>query len=461
MVLALVVIFGARLYVRSQAILFSAPDIALWGVESGALLIGCVFLTLAYARTGWAEIDVYPSSAVLRSSLTVLIVGGYLFIVGVLAQVVRRFGGAEVFQFQAFVVLLGMAGLAVLLLSDRARQKIHAFVARHFRKAQHDSVRIWTLFSQRLASVTDQAGLCAVSAKLISETFDVLSVTLWLLDEEKGQLVVGASTARQVSAPPTAIPRRHRVSAVAAGLRTRSSPFDLEDVNERVGGGTAAAQSERRSRTAATACVFPCAPENRASASSCWPIASTARLYTVEELELLKCIGDQITSVLLNLRLASEVARAKELEAFRTMSAFFVHDLKNAAASLNLMLKNLPVHFDDPAFREDALRGDRQYRPPNRRHDRPLERSSAAARLHVRVDTDLNQLVSEALDSVNDDAERRTDERVSAAAQDSRRPRADPERRDQPGAERARRAGPGGPDSGAHGASREAASFCP
>ena len=39
------------------------------------------------------------------------------------------------------------------------------------------------------------------------------------------------------------------------------------------------------------------------------------------------------------------------------MSAFFVHDLKNAAASLNLMLKNLPVHFDDPAFREDALRG--------------------------------------------------------------------------------------------------------
>ena len=61
-VLALAVIFGARLYVRSQAILFSAPDLALWDVESGALLIGCVFLALAYARTGWAEIDVHPSS---------------------------------------------------------------------------------------------------------------------------------------------------------------------------------------------------------------------------------------------------------------------------------------------------------------------------------------------------------------------------------------------------------------
>jgi len=45
------------------------------------------------------------------------------------------------------------------------------------------------------------------------------------------------------------------------------------------------------------------------------------------------------------------------MEAFQTMAAFFVHDLKNAASTLSLMLKNLPVHFEDPAFREDALRG--------------------------------------------------------------------------------------------------------
>ncbi|HTR40827.1 MAG TPA: ATP-binding protein, partial [Pseudomonadales bacterium] len=32
-------------------------------------------------------------------------------------------------------------------------------------------------------------------------------------------------------------------------------------------------------------------------------------------------------------------------------------DLKNAATTLNLMLQNLPAHFDDPAFREDAFRG--------------------------------------------------------------------------------------------------------
>src|SRR5690606_37213880 len=91
--------------------------------------------------------------------------------------------------------------------------------------------------------------------------------------------------------------------------------------------------------------------------------------YSIEELELLRCVAAQCASVLLNLHLAEEVARARELDAFRAMSTFFVHDLKNAAQSLNLMLRNLPVHFDDPAFREDALRG----------------LSNAAARIHTTI----------------------------------------------------------------------------
>ena len=231
-VLGLAVIFGAHVYVSSEAILFSTYNMALSSVESIGLLIGCLFLALAYARTGFAEIDVYPSRAVLRSSLTVLIVGGYLFIVGVLAQVVRRYGGAESFQLQVFVVLLGMAGLAVLLLSDRLRQRIHGFVGRHFRKARHDSGRIWTESSRRLANVKDRAGLCAASARLISETFDVLSATIWLLDERTEQFVVGASTARPPAESAAGNPPASASSAVATGLREKSWPFDLEEVSE-------------------------------------------------------------------------------------------------------------------------------------------------------------------------------------------------------------------------------------
>jgi putative PEP-CTERM system histidine kinase len=397
-VLALVMIFGARLYVRTEAILYSAPDIMHWGIESGGLMLGCVFLAVAYARTGLAEIDVYPSLAVLRSSITVLFVGGYLFIVGVLAQVVRRFGGAESFQLQAFAVLVGMAGLAVLLLSDRARQRLQLFVGRHFRKAQHDSVQTWTAFSQQLASVTDQRALASVSARLISETFDALSITVWVEDEETGRLELAASTAPRTAATNGAPDSRSASAALAAALNTRRSPFDLESIDD-----TWADELRRLNPSA-----FP-----NGGNRWCVPLRTTERVvgalvladrvsgaqYTEEDLELLQCIADQITSVLLNLRLASQVARAREMEAFQTMAAFFVHDLKNAAASLELMLQNLPVHFEDPAFRADALRG---IGNTARRIEDMIARLGAFRQRPAprREKTDLNRLIEQVLATV-------------------------------------------------------------
>ena len=177
------------------------------------------------------------------------------------------------------------------------------------------------------------------AAKLISETFDVLSVTVWLLDEEQERLIVRASTARQ--SRRVWRQRCAGYSLTRGGRRTSDDVGAVRfgDCKRRAGPKSCGNSIQRLSQRAVTGCVFPCVPENEFSACSCSRIASMAAVYTVEELELLKCIADQMTSVLMNHRLAAEVAQARELEAFRTMSVFFVHDLKNAAASLNLMLQ--------------------------------------------------------------------------------------------------------------------------
>jgi putative PEP-CTERM system histidine kinase len=86
----------------------------------------------------------------------------------------------------------------------------------------------------------------------------------------------------------------------------------------------------------------------------------------------------------------------REMEAFQAMSTFFVHDLKNAASSLNLMLQNLPEHFDDPEFRADALRA---IGSTVGRIKQIIERlGTLRQKLELRTTaTDLNALVEEVL----------------------------------------------------------------
>ncbi len=393
MVLGLGVVFGARIYTLSQALLFSGDIMALMDVETVALLIGCTLMAVAFLRSGFGEIDVYPSHAVLRTSLTVLLVGAYLFIVGVLAQVVARTGGSATFQFQAFVVLLGFALLAVLLLSNRIRQNIRSFVSRHFERPQYDFRQIWTRFTQCMSSVFDQSSLCAAAAKLISETFHVLSVTIWLFDEQE-RLAFAASTSRSEREANDALPNLAGSEANLTNIRGLSKPFDLEKAK----GDYAESLRQISSSQFRTGGNRVCAP--LWTGDRCIGVAILADRvggipYTVEELDLLKCMGDQIAMGLVNLRLTEEIMRGKELEAFQAVSAFFVHDLKNAASTLSLTLQNLPVHFDDPIFRQDALRGIGE---TANRINQLITRVGALRRLELKLmEVDLNLLVDDAL----------------------------------------------------------------
>jgi putative PEP-CTERM system histidine kinase len=392
-VIGLAIIFGARMYTVSQALLFSADVLVLSGVDTIALLVGCALVVIAFLRSGFGEVDVYPSHAVLRTSLTVILAGAYLFVVGVLAQIVTRTGKADTFELQALVVLLAFALLAVALLSNRIRQKIRSLVSRHFKRPQYDFRRIWTRVTQSTSNAFGQSAMCEAAAKLIAETFDVLSVSIWLLDEDR--LALAASTSKSASEANAVL---QDLRQNFASLRTVTKPFDLEKAKGEYAKGLKGISLSQFHTGGNRVCVPLWA------GSRCMGVAILADRvggipYTVEELDLLKCMGDQIAVGLLNVRLTDEITRGKELEAFQAMSAFFIHDLKNAASTLSLTLQNLPVHFDDPIFRQDALRG---IGDTANRINQLISRVGALRHLELKpVEADLNLLVADALEVLN------------------------------------------------------------
>jgi putative PEP-CTERM system histidine kinase len=398
-ILGLAVIFVARIYTLSEDLLYTQYDLRLMDIETAALLIGCIMITVAYLRNGISEIDVYPSRSLLQGTITVVLAGAYLFAIGLLAQLIDRLGGAASFKTQAFVVLLGIAALAVLLFSERFRQKVRYLVSRHFKRPQHDFRKIWLHITQRTSGILDRDALCYIAVKLISETFGVLSVTLWRVDQQKERLVFGASTALASREAGQDNPGLSLQAVLPREPRKFSRPFNLEEEKEEW-----AAKLKR-----ITAAQF-----RSGGSRICVPLTSgdgwlgcailadrvNGLPYTVEELDLLKCIGDQIAAGLLNLRLTDELMLAKELEAFQTMATFFVHDLKNAASSLSLTLQNLPLHFADPDFRNDALRG--LSNTVSRINEHVGRLSALRQKLELKpVESDLNQLVIETLENLN------------------------------------------------------------
>ena len=82
----------------------------------------------------------------------------------------------------------------------------------------------------------------------------------------------------------------------------------------------------------------------------------TGKRYSFEDFALLKTFADQSSAAIRNRQLTNQLARAKEMETFQTLSTFFVHDLKNLANRFALAQQNIPLHFDKPAFREDLVR---------------------------------------------------------------------------------------------------------
>ena len=356
MILGLGVLFAVRVYTSSQALLFFGIDLSLEGVNSGALLVACLLIMRSLLRAGHFDVSVYPSQSVLCNSLTVLLAGIYLFAVAVFAKVVAFFGGDAMFAVKTFVILVALVLLTVLLLSERVRLLTRRFVSRHLQRPLHDYRLVWRKFTEGTASRVDQTELCRATVKLIAEILQALSVTIWLVDDTRERLTYAASTALSDTTGANLSPQGAEVAEVVRALLEQTAPVDIDASKE---------------RWAALLRQWHPDEFRRGGDRIAVPMISNGELlglitlgdrvggvaFSQQDFDLLKCMGDQAAASLRNVQLSQKLLQARELEAFQTMSVFFIHDLKNTASTLNLMLRNLPVHFDKPAFREDALRG--------------------------------------------------------------------------------------------------------
>ncbi|MGD0231867.1 MAG: XrtA/PEP-CTERM system histidine kinase PrsK [Syntrophorhabdales bacterium] len=354
MALGLAVVFGVRIYTDSQAVLFRLLNGNFDVVNTLALLLACIMIVRSFSRAQLPEFDFYLSHSVLYNSFTVVTVGVYFIAVGVIARVACYFKGVASLPGIAFLVLAAIVGLAVLCLSDKLRFRRKQFVSRHFKRPVYDYQKVWAGFTESTSSLGSMKDLCLAVTTLVSNTLDILSVSLWLIDEQQERLELGSSTMlSQAQAKGTGMCGEMGHDLIGL-ISVRSRPIDLSTQNDDPIEQFRNAYERNLEATGVRYCV-PLRAAGRFIGIMTLGKRVMDQSLSFEDYELLRTIGDQSAAALLNLGLSERLRRAKELEAFQVMSAFFMHDLKNLATKLSLVTQNMPLYFDNEEFREDAM----------------------------------------------------------------------------------------------------------
>ncbi len=358
MVLGIGSIFGARIYTDSQVILYRLAEASLDMVNIGVLFLANILIARSFWRAKLLKFDFYLSHSFLYNSFTVLLVGIYLIAVGVVARLIYYLKGTQDPAITAFLVFVSILALAVILLSDRLRLLRKRLISRHFRRPRYDYPRVWAQFTEKTASLTDLKSLCANIVRMISENLETLSVSIWLIDEAEERLFLGGSTAFPHQEAENLRITGERAQALIRAMRQHNVPGGMRESTDEGMGDLRASYGEalpEAQKARIGLCVPLCAAGCLVGILALGEKVSNEP-YSFEDLELLKTVADQAAANLLTLQLGERLQQAKELEAFQVMSAFFIHDLKNLASRLSLVTQNLPIYFDNPDFRNDALK---------------------------------------------------------------------------------------------------------
>ena len=400
MVIGVGVLFSALIYSASQALILKVIRPESTFIRSTTILAALLLIKFSLIRSRMEEGDLCISTGLAYRSATLIAVGGYLVAVGLLSQVIQTVGGNRSVAVGTLFIFLAVIGLTVVGLSSDLQQRLKRAVIRNLRRPRYDYRQEWSDFTQRTVSLVDIHPLCATVCRMISETFAAPSVTIWLIDDtELQRLVLGGSTRWGEHDMANFEPFGAGSQALMAYMKNCADPVAFRQAS--ADDARALFETHRPCfEMAQIDCCAALVAGGRYLGLLTVGGRASDNLFLMEDLDLLKTFSDQAAGNLLNARFSERLVATKEMETFQNLSAFFIHDLKNLASTLSLTMQNLPAHYNDPAFREDALRVIAQSVTKMNTLCGRLSTLGRSPTLHC-AEIDFNALIADTLDTLN------------------------------------------------------------
>lgn len=341
---------GYQVYQASRLLLLPVwrPEHVLVGALTTVLSVALIGFGFARSRLRNLAESIYISHQVVYGSLSFLVIGTYLVLVGVLGEWIRRSEQPISVGLGTFGIFCAMLLLVIAITSRSARAEFRRFVSKHVRRAKYDYRAKWLEVVDALGGAASVDDILDQFLRVLSRTFGAARISIWMRIEADGRFHQIRSVNTLATPPPL-----DETHPLVSWLREREEPTDPTSIEP---GKMEDAVGWRAFRDATHAAL--CAPVGSRGEVLAFVTLGPelhGERYGRDDRDLLRSICHHVGVLLAHARLAEERREAAELEALHRFSAFCLHDLKNLTARLSLVVQNAKVYGEDPVFWRSAI----------------------------------------------------------------------------------------------------------
>ena len=338
-------LLAVLIFYYSQGLLYRTINMNLIPIRSSVVIIAALLIGYSRAFRG-SGTRVSISRHILYRSITLLAVGVYLLVLGLVGEGMRYFGVTFGRDLTVILAFAGAILLMSILLSEKVRRRTKVYINKHFYAGnKHDYREEWIKLTSRFSLCAALSDVQESILTVFAETFGVAGASLYLQSREDRRYIRVSELAMPKS------PVEIRISEELYNyFAQRERVLNLTD------GEFPLSATERSIFSQAGAwLVIPMISNNKVIGLAMLKEQIVPEMLIYDDFDLMKVLARQAAQAITNLRLSEEVMEMRAMAAVSRISTFVIHDLKNLTTGLSLCVDNAEEYIGNPDFQKDAI----------------------------------------------------------------------------------------------------------
>ncbi len=317
------------------------------------LLFGWAMMCYAVFHHRLLNRKIFVSRKVVYAFVVPSLLAVYLLGFGLTSLIMRALELEMSFVLKWLVFAMGIVALGLFAFSGKIRRRVHFFISTHFYINKYEYRDEWLALSRQLQGALNAVEVVKALREVLAQSLYTTEIFIWLggLDSSEDFKLIspteGLDSVRHTNSIAANDPLVHYLKNHPYFHREEQEPDPLwREVS---------AHNEPVLASLNLMLVTPISIGNQLAGLIGLGPEFTGGKYSHDDFDLLAALGSQTASALLAVRMAEELAHAREQQAWQRLSAFVLHDIKNAATMLALLQTNAPEHIHEPEFQQDML----------------------------------------------------------------------------------------------------------